>query len=58
MNLFYIDESGNTGRDLDSVEQPVHWLVGVESTPCLRSNGSAINSFAPSLQETALSTAC
>ena len=34
MYLFYIDESGNTGRDLDSPEQPVHWLVGVgvEST--------------------------
>ena len=27
MYLFYMDESGNTGRDLDSTEQPIHWLV-------------------------------
>lgn len=37
MYLFYIDESGNTGRNLDSFEQPVHWLIalGVESTRLL-----------------------
>ena len=29
MYFFYIDESGNTGRDLDSPEQPIHWLIGV-----------------------------
>ena len=29
MYFFYIDESGNTGRALDSPEQPIHWLIGV-----------------------------
>lgn len=33
MYLFYIDESGNTGRDLDSVDQPVHWLVALGVSP-------------------------
>jgi len=31
--LFYIDESGNTGLDLRSADQPVHWLVAVAATP-------------------------
>lgn len=29
MIFFYIDESGNTGPNLDSTDQPVHWVVGV-----------------------------
>lgn len=33
MYLFYIDESGNTGQDLDSAEQPVHWLVAIGVSP-------------------------
>lgn len=33
MYLFYIDESGNTGSDLDSTEQPIHWLVALAVSP-------------------------
>ena len=33
MYLFYIDESGNTGFDLRSPDQPVHWLVAIGATP-------------------------
>lgn len=29
MYFFYIDESGNTGGDLDSTDQPIHWLVAL-----------------------------
>jgi hypothetical protein len=29
MYFFYIDESGNTGANLDSPDQPVHWLVAL-----------------------------
>lgn len=29
MYLFYIDESGNTGADLTTAQEPVHWLVAV-----------------------------
>lgn len=32
MHLFYIDESGNTGADLRSVVEPVHWLVALGAT--------------------------
>ena len=34
MYLIYIDESGNTGRKLDSLTEPIHWLIGlaVEAT--------------------------
>jgi hypothetical protein len=32
MYLFYIDESGNTGTDLDAADQPVHWLVSLAVT--------------------------
>jgi Protein of unknown function (DUF3800) len=31
--FFYVDESGNTGADLDSAEQPVHWLLALAVTP-------------------------
>lgn len=33
MYLFYVDESGNTGANLDSTDQPIHWLVAVGVTP-------------------------
>ena len=33
MHLFYVDESGNTGSQLDSVDQPIHWLVALGLTP-------------------------
>lgn len=33
MLLYYTDESGNTGLNLDSPDQPVHWIVAVEFTP-------------------------
>lgn len=33
MRLYYVDESGNTGLNLDSPEQPVHWVVALEFTP-------------------------
>ncbi|HEX8904156.1 MAG TPA: DUF3800 domain-containing protein [Longimicrobiaceae bacterium] len=33
MYLFYIDESGNTGTDLDTADQPVHWMVALGVTP-------------------------
>jgi hypothetical protein len=33
MYLFYIDESGNTGMDLDAADQPVHWIVALGATP-------------------------
>lgn len=33
MYLFYIDESGNTGRNLDSADQPIHWLIALVATP-------------------------
>lgn len=29
MILFYVDESGNTGLDLESVDQPIHWVAGI-----------------------------
>lgn len=29
MYLFYIDESGNTGADLDHEGEPIHWLISV-----------------------------
>ena len=29
MWLIYLDESGNTGRRLDDLDQPTHWLVAV-----------------------------
>jgi len=29
MQLFYIDESGNTGGDLTHIGEPVHWLVAL-----------------------------
>ena len=28
--LYFIDEAGNTGRDLDNTEQPFHYLVALE----------------------------
>lgn len=33
MHLFYIDESGNTGANLDAPDQPIHWLVALCVTP-------------------------
>jgi len=33
MRLYYVDESGNTGLNLDSPDQPVHWVVALELTP-------------------------
>jgi hypothetical protein len=33
MYLFYLDESGNTGTDLDSTDQPIHWLVALAMQP-------------------------
>ncbi|HEX8245017.1 MAG TPA: DUF3800 domain-containing protein [Longimicrobium sp.] len=33
MYLFYIDESGNTGTDLDTADQPVHWMVALGVAP-------------------------
>lgn len=33
MVLFYVDESGNTGLNLDSADQPVHWIVALGVTP-------------------------
>lgn len=33
MHLFYIDESGNTGHNLKSADQPIHWLVALGCTP-------------------------
>lgn len=32
MYFFYIDESGNTGRDLTSTAEPIHWLVALGTT--------------------------
>jgi transposase len=32
MHLFYIDESGNTGADLTSRTEPIHWLVALATT--------------------------
>jgi hypothetical protein len=32
MRLFYIDESGNTGRHVDAT-QPIHWLVAIGVSP-------------------------
>lgn len=29
MRLYYVDESGNTGLNLDSPDQPVHWVVAL-----------------------------
>jgi hypothetical protein len=29
MLLFYLDESGNTGNDLDNIEQPIHFINGI-----------------------------
>lgn len=47
MHLFYIDEHGNTGRDLDNEEQPIHWLVGLGVTPgVLRSTEAGLLSLA------------
>lgn len=33
MYLFYIDESGNTGANLDSRDQPIHWLIALGVSP-------------------------
>ena len=33
MYFLYRDESGNTGSDLTSLEQPVHWLVSIGDSP-------------------------
>jgi hypothetical protein len=33
MHLFYIDESGNTGSNLDSADQPIHWLMALGVSP-------------------------
>lgn len=33
MYLFYVDESGNTGADLDSPDQPIHWLLALGVNP-------------------------
>jgi len=33
MQLFHIDESGNTGANLDAPDQPIHWLVALCVTP-------------------------
>ena len=33
MRLFYVDESGNTGADLSSAIEPIHWLCAVGATP-------------------------
>ena len=33
MFLFYLDESGNTGSDLSSVDQPIHWLLTLGVSP-------------------------
>ena len=32
MHFFYIDESGNTGADLTSRPEPIHWLVALATT--------------------------
>jgi hypothetical protein len=32
MYLFYIDESGNTGADLSSTTEPIHWLFALGTT--------------------------
>ena len=32
MQLFYIDESGNTGKDLSHDGEPIHWLIAVGVT--------------------------
>lgn len=31
--FFYVDESGNTGANLDDPQQPIHWLLGLGVTP-------------------------
>lgn len=49
MFLFYVDESGNTGSDLDSRDQPVHWLIAVGVTP------SALNDIETEMLTTAVS---
>lgn len=33
MFFFYLDESGNTGIDLASTDQPIHWLVTLGVSP-------------------------
>ena len=33
MQLFYLDESGNTGTNLDDPQQPIHWLLAIGMTP-------------------------
>jgi hypothetical protein len=33
MFFFYLDESGNTGTDLASTDQPIHWLVTLGVSP-------------------------
>jgi hypothetical protein len=33
MFFFYLDESGNTGSDLASTDQPIHWLVTLGVSP-------------------------
>jgi hypothetical protein len=33
MFFFYLDESGNTGNDLASEDQPIHWLVTLGVSP-------------------------
>src|SRR5690625_2295075 len=33
MYLFYIDESGNTGANLEAPDQPIHWLVALAVSP-------------------------
>lgn len=35
MYLVYIDESGNTGANLDSPDQPIHWLIALAATPAM-----------------------
>lgn len=45
--LFYLDESGNTGFNLDSTVQPIHWLVALCLTPSgVRSVEDAMASIA------------
>lgn len=45
--FFYVDESGNTGSNLDSVDQPIHWLVALGLAPsAVRSVEDSMSSIA------------
>ncbi len=49
MIFFYLDESGNTGIDLASMDQPIHWLVTLGVSP------HAFRSMEQEISELALS---